>query len=208
MRRVCPFSLVMVLGVAAACGGATTTSSGDGGPCSPVPIHCLQGSCIDAPPPTCENGNWVCKDGPPACYADGGSADASAPDGQAVVDAGGDASCPLVPLHCRQGSCTDDPPPVCVDGAWVCPMGPPSCYADSGGAVIACGPLSCDSATQYCRQASGGPPPPPDAGSDVSYTCESLPPACGASPTCACIQTNGCMCAEQGGQITVTCEFP
>jgi len=89
---------------------------------------------------------------------------------------------------------------------WVCCADGPS---DAGtragkdaGSQFACGATTCDSATQYCFGAVGG------IGGD-RYSCETLPAACAATPTCACFKTNTPpfeMCTESHGAVTVTAQ--
>jgi hypothetical protein len=64
---------------------------------------------------------------------------------------------------------------------------------------------SCDPQTQYCYVVEGGP-----IGNPPSYSCRALPAACGTTPTCACVQGQGCgnICSAGDGGIMVTCQAP
>jgi hypothetical protein len=77
--------------------------------------------------------------------------------------------------------------------------------ADAGGSFPCSDGLTCDSATQYCKVATGGPccnPP--------SHSCEQIPTACSKDPSCACIQAevSGQECSEANGGVTVTFLYP
>jgi hypothetical protein len=41
--------------------------------CPLAPVHCAQGHCVDDPPAQCVGGAWLCQQGPPSCYDEGGS---------------------------------------------------------------------------------------------------------------------------------------
>jgi hypothetical protein len=145
--------------------------------------------------------------------------------------------CPAVncPAQCQGPvpACTDcNGNPVsadCVGNQWQCPDG--ICPVDAGlgdaestdggigvsdggvSSAFSCGPmLTCDPTTSYCYTASGGPPP-----GGTTYSCKSFPPACIAGAcatcglTCGCLQSMGgasCPCADEAGDVTVTCDFP
>jgi hypothetical protein len=76
-----------------------------------------------------------------------------------------------------------------------------STITDGGFACTACDPQ-----TNYCEVSY--PPPPGDGGSGIpTDICLALP-ACDAQPSCACISYGlFCSCADDGGEITVTCPF-
>jgi hypothetical protein len=81
---------------------------------------------------------------------------------------------------------------------------------ETGSATFACGTATCDVGAQYCLE-SGGGVPLPDAGSNFSATCETLPAACTASPSCACVEaatSNTCPCTTNGGGVTIECLYP
>ncbi len=78
---------------------------------------------------------------------------------------------------------------------------PGSCSVD-----FACGDsLTCNSANQYCKVATGGP-----CCSPPSYSCEPIPAACAGDYSCQCIQTavSAQECDETGGGVTVTFLYP
>jgi hypothetical protein len=92
--------------------------------------------------------------------------------------------------------------------------------------TIPCGPSPdggtrlCAAPAQYCEESGGGPPPPPDAGPFISYACVSVPAACTATPTCACLTSTAknSLCGGSGDAVvgctgsdagaTVSCGFP
>jgi hypothetical protein len=67
------------------------------------------------------------------------------------------------------------------------------------------GGCSCDPQTQYCYVVVGGA-----VGNPGQYSCRALPAACGTTPTCACVQGQGCgnICSAGDGGIMVTCQAP
>jgi hypothetical protein len=79
--------------------------------------------------------------------------------------------------------------------------------------TLACGPSSCDVATEFCYEAGGGAFLP-DAGSNFTYACSPIPVQCLANPTCACLVaedagTRGCPCsARPGGGLVAACLYP
>jgi hypothetical protein len=127
----------------------------------------------------------------------------------------GDAGCagaqPTCPEPCDAGFAA----PECVEGSWVCPAEPAiACVVspiDAGPSTdggLVCGPYVCDPGTTYCQNANGGAQPL-DGGSSATYTCLPLPATCdGGTPSCACVNSDGCTCSEEGGAITVVCDFP
>ena len=155
-----------------------------------------------------------------ATTPDGGtSSDAST--SQADADASQvDAGCPepapanLVCPGCGNGG----EAPICQAGQWTCPPPPPcpeqpvdsgvddsstrDASANDGGFACA----ACNPETNYCELQY--PPPPHDGGAGVpTDTCLPLP-ACDAAPSCACISYGPfCTCADDAGEITVTCPF-
>jgi hypothetical protein len=82
---------------------------------------------------------------------------------------------------------------------------------DAGG--FACGPYSCDVATEFCYEAGGGAVRP-DGGSNFTYACNPIPAHCQPDPTCACVVaadagTHGCPCSVQpGGALLAACLYP
>jgi len=77
---------------------------------------------------------------------------------------------------------------------------------DAPAPIFACGNTTCNSATQYCQITEGGVPLP-DGGSNMSSGCVSIPSACAATVTCACIQgAAGPQCKDVDGAVTVTIE--
>src|SRR5580658_6334072 len=93
-----------------------------------------------------------------------------------------------------------------------------ACGPDSGGGgkdagTLACGPYSCDVATEFCYEAGGGAILP-DGGSNFTYACSPIPAQCQPAPTCACIVaadagTHGCPCSVQaGGALLAACLYP
>jgi|SRR5580692_1009467 hypothetical protein len=83
--------------------------------------------------------------------------------------------------------------------------------SDAGG--FACGPYSCDIATEFCFE-SGGGAALPDAGSNFTYACNPIPLQCQPDPTCPCVVaadagTHGCPCSIQPrGAILAACLYP
>jgi hypothetical protein len=86
--------------------------------------------------------------------------------------------------------------------------------ANAGGAGGAGGaqnenPSSCSDcppASNYCQRTIGGPP-----GAMPHYSCQPLPAACGASPSCACLASVSCGAQCMGTKdsgFTVTCLAP
>jgi hypothetical protein len=74
-------------------------------------------------------------------------------------------------------------------------------------ADVPCGTTTGNAATDYCQNNNGGVPLQ-DGGLSSSYVCTPLPAACDGGVSCTCIQTGGCMCVDDAGAITVTCDFP
>jgi hypothetical protein len=115
----------------------------------------------------------------------------------------------------RDGGIVSSHDAAAVDAAAHAPVdaAPEAAGYDAGS--IACGNLSCDGTTQFCRTAGGGPPPPPDSGPIVSYACAAIPAACAPTPTCDCLKANGgCdpyaafFCRAVGGGLQVDCAYP
>jgi hypothetical protein len=76
---------------------------------------------------------------------------------------------------------------------------------NDAGALFPCGPMTCDSASQYCHLQEVGPQPA-DGGFNGSATCPTYPGSCGATPSCGCIPVlTMCSCAQSGSDITDTC---
>ena len=134
---------------------------------------------------------------------------------------------PPPPLHCIAGCGGGEVGAVCENGNWHCPPQSFACVADAaiqdgaptdagedvfdagppGDGGVPCGTATCDARNDYCQNDNGGAVPP-EGGSASSYTCTPIPAACDAGKSCACINTNGCQCTDNGGAITVTCNFP
>jgi hypothetical protein len=133
------------------------------------------------------------------------------------------SSCPNAPIHCAAACDGPAPEPACQNGQWVCPAVPAILCADAApldagdaaphdasptdaargdGGGIDCGPLTCDYTTQYCDIANGHFVD----GATTQYSCEPIP-VCEAGSGCVCL-TQGCACDDEGGAITVTCDFP
>jgi len=78
---------------------------------------------------------------------------------------------------------------------------------------FACGPYSCDIATEFCFE-SGGGAALPDSESNFTYACNPIPPQCQPDPTCPCVVaadagTHGCPCTIQaGGALLAACLYP
>jgi hypothetical protein len=78
---------------------------------------------------------------------------------------------------------------------------------------FACGPYSCDVATEFCYEAGGGAVLP-DGGSNFTYACNPIPTQCEPDPTCTCVMaadagTHGCPCRVQpGGALVAACLYP
>jgi hypothetical protein len=80
----------------------------------------------------------------------------------------------------------------------------PACGSDTGGgATFACGDQTCSLDTEYCEALTGDLGPV-----TTSYTCQPLPAACGATPTCACLSGEACggTCTEgTDGELLTSC---
>jgi len=83
--------------------------------------------------------------------------------------------------------------------------GVPDAVVD-GPAPFPCGPSQmCDPATAYCGITSHMTL---DGSTSATYGCQKLPMSCFPTPSCACVTTGGpCSCADDAGDITVTCAF-
>jgi hypothetical protein len=88
---------------------------------------------------------------------------------------------------------------IIVSCAELDPILLPDGSTDDASTIFACGTVTCDSQSQYCRsnanQLDGGPD-----------NCQTYPGKCtqdGGVATCACIQS--CSCVQSGAAITVTC---
>jgi hypothetical protein len=77
------------------------------------------------------------------------------------------------------------------------------CKPPSG--TFTCGPRFCTHGTQYCEAITGGP-----AGAAGNYSCQPLPAACGATPTCACLADARCgnCTMSTDGDLTTRCLQP
>lgn len=73
-------------------------------------------------------------------------------------------------------------------------------------ASFACGDQTCDSRTDYCEAFVPGVQLPDGGGAPIQYTCQPVPSACTATPTCACIGSTvpDATCSENKGRVTVT----
>jgi hypothetical protein len=178
--------------------------------------------------PTCQQGGWVCPVLGVACAYDGGtpvacSATKACPAGfmcgYKIADACS-ATGECFPEPSKTGALCSAISPACsCAGANinVACTGYPSGYASApvaypgqcGKGPFACGAMSCDAATQYCKIGEGGAGGP-DGGANASYSCEPLPAACAADHTCTCVDkaVGGQLCSEKGGTLTVTFEYP
>lgn len=76
---------------------------------------------------------------------------------------------------------------------------------DAADQLFTCGKFLCHSATQYCKVGVGGA-----FNSPTSYQCEPIPAACTDDHGCTCIRpaVGGQLCADDGGEVTVTFEYP
>jgi hypothetical protein len=236
MRRFAASLAAAAILLAVACGGSTFTGTID---CAGDPSPCRVG-CDQTTSPTCQNGQWVCPEfNGPTCPADGGAMCAPAQvvceDGcghswqpscvngawvcpaigpVCIPDAGNaDAACPLVPIHCVGPCGQGSVDPLCVNGMWECPIIAGACPVEAGPPPpkpLACGSLTCNGNTQFCAE-SGGGAQPPDGGSNFTYSCDPIPAACTAAPTCACISANSgntCPCSQGPDGFTLACLFP
>jgi hypothetical protein len=157
---------------------------------------------------------------PDGATSDGASSDGASGDGGGgclTQDPDEGSACTSGQTVCDRGV------DVCCRGyAWVCDslthtwqkagLGC-ACKPDAGppdAGFFTCGDKTC-APDEYCTTASGGVPLP-DAGSNTSYTCTKIPPACAAAPTCACLESNGGAscgnCNDTSGHIEVTCLYP
>lgn len=73
-----------------------------------------------------------------------------------------------------------------------------SCRATYPGETFECGAARTCLETQYCEIGIGGP-----QGAMPSYTCRATDCA-----DCECLDQTGCDCEEDGGHLTVTCNYP
>ena len=156
--------------------------------------------------------------------ADGGSSDASH-----AADAACLATAPSAGDTCTEGQsvCSTGADACCIGYVWTCAaskwqkvgLGCPCAVDvhDAGSDVTHhdAGPVSCGGKTcgpnEYCTKGSGGAQLP-DGGTNVSYTCTTIPTACVATPTCACIKQGGggggCICTDVDGSPSVECFYP
>jgi hypothetical protein len=141
-------------------------------------------------------------------------------DGGAVKKDGGTQGCKGPAPDCGP-LCGGSYDAVCSGGQWVCPdFGDDVGCFDAGGGddasdanepdandgKLTCGNLTCDPTTSFCKIGEGGIPDP-DGGTNIWYSCESIPVQCQATPTCGCLD-QGCNCTQHGSEFTVTCEYP
>jgi hypothetical protein len=77
------------------------------------------------------------------------------------------------------------------------------CTPPSG--TFRCGSRFCSQGTQFCERMFGGP-----VGVSGTYTCRTLPPACGLPATCACLSATTCgnCTMTASGDLTTTCQNP
>lgn len=124
------------------------------------------------------------------------------------------ALCNSSDVSCIQGNPCCDGKWQCTNGKWTLLMFGCACQmadaapVDSGfdAGPFACGGQTC-SPSQYCEDRGPG-----IAEASDSFSCVSIPTACAATPTCACLKANGaCMptmvtqCTENAGHVTVNC---
>jgi hypothetical protein len=81
-------------------------------------------------------------------------------------------------------------------------LGADASTADGGS--FACGSVTCSWPGQYCSLTK--------TGSDTSANCMQAPFSCTSGATCGCVSpfeagTNGCSCADNGGAVTLTCNY-
>jgi hypothetical protein len=131
--------------------------------------------------------------------------------GQATCSSGGDICCIGYAWACetRNGTSTWQKENV----GCACQVGFDSGIKDAAphdAGPVYCGGKACVS-NQFCLTGYGGAAPP-EGGTNVSYSCTQIPPACIANPTCACLManggTNGCQCSDATGFPAVTCYYP
>jgi hypothetical protein len=195
----------------------------------PVALLCVawQGKCGDSDPPVspiapdagCLTGTQVCNEPniPVGCFAEAPTCvDGVLECGPVICpDAGADAESPDAALPDAASPGADSPdaspsdgslPDAAIDGEAT-----DSAMADAG--VFTCdsgdgSPITCDGRTQACKIVEGGAYPGIHAPS-----CVTLPTACQAAPTCACVATASGVpasgpCVDQGGNFTVTLQAP
>jgi len=130
-----------------------------------------------------------------AAPIDAAASDATTRDA-ATDDGGADAAAPMTPT-CIMSTCRcNDTSPNCSTGTYRC-----GCYVapTCEGSSCACGPLSCDRATEFCSM--GG------ILGDTQYSCRPVPAACLDDLTCACARMRppfqgGVSCTDiQGGSF-------
>jgi hypothetical protein len=191
------FALTSVSVAIIACGGSTASVGGDG-----------NGDGADGSADADSNGR-------------DGSKDAAMGDGSCLEPVEGSACTP------GQSVCASGGDICCIGYAWLCDATTHTwkkegvgcaCIRDAGPADTGrpdAGPFACGNDTcngeQYCWTVSGGPQLP-DGGTPSSSTCQNIPAACLATPTCDCLKAHqtscGDMCRDDGGHLTVQCFAP
>jgi hypothetical protein len=85
---------------------------------------------------------------------------------------------------------------------------------DTDAVALTCGEEVCDGATQYCEVSLPGEPPDTASPPPDNTACMTLPAACAADVTCACLETAGTlqgfgMCqGDASTGLTVTFAYP
>ena len=144
--------------------------------------------------------------------------------GSDAGDAGDASSCPPMqgPMDCVD-PCTEEMyAPSCVEGTWTCARTVPDGGCPDAGSPepFACGEISCEG-TQICLHSTGPGACPTDPDSGVCPagcpgcdplpppTCEAMPAACTATPTCECVLEEVCSwsgsCDPESAGLEVSC---
>jgi hypothetical protein len=213
---------ILVVSMAAACGGEVAGGSGDASATEPSDASPDVGSSDGDLPAgdgglSCQLGGactltQLCME-PIAgcgggCQCLGGTWQSPCPDGG--PDAGDSceadgASCGV--LHYGVGPCGGSEDCYCQHGQWACYptcAEPPDTGHPAEASVPFC-PDPCDAGTHYCEAQYDSENP--DAG--VSYFCLPFVLDCDAAvPSCACVSAGtSCTCVDDGGDVNVTCPF-
>lgn len=207
MKIIVGLLLVAVLGAALAAGCSETTSA------SADSNAGMGGRAL----PSVSSGGERAEGGTRSSFGseEGGIGGGPAPDCEGISP----LAAPLCYGQNSASCCQNDPIRAeCVDGQWSCfGFPPPGCDGDRCFQLFSCGPdLKCNSTREVCRVTagassdvggigSGGAPGTTDKG--ALYECIAYPAGCKQSPSCACIQSDGCeSCIEDSdGAITEDC---
>jgi hypothetical protein len=122
----------------------------------------------------------------------------------AAAEAGADVTAIDVVFDESDVAFTDAPPPLDNFLPTDAPQQDASPAGDGG--FFTCGPMQCDSVTQYCQVLSATSP---DGGVVPDYRCDTYL-VCTTDHTCACLQRNlkcSTACTMDNGGVTTVCGF-